>query len=164
MEKTKKRIRLGELVPALICVGLVLILIVVSFRNKYKEGDDWLVYAASLDKVAAEVNGQKLTLRDMAFYIAYDETVVEEQAELYDPEDTTKYWNLKTNNVFIRQLSKQNVMEKAIHDEIFYAMAVREEMELTSDDEIRLSEVQDMFWDNFMYGDKLERLGVTKND
>lgn len=159
-----KKIRSKEWIPALICVGLVFCLVLVSLKKKYEEGDDWLVYSESLDEVAAEVDGQKLTLRDMAFYIAYDETVVEEQAEIYDPEDTTKYWNLKTNNVFVRQLSKQNVMQKAIHDAIFYAIAVDEGMELTKEDEVKLSEAQELFWDNFMYDDKLERLGVTEHE
>lgn len=83
------------------------------------QGEEWLVYADSLELVVADVNGQELTLRDLAFYIAYDEMFVEEQAQIYDAEDTSRYWNLKTNNVYVRQLSKQSVMEKAVHDEIF---------------------------------------------
>lgn len=164
MEKTGRKICSGDWIPALILGVVVVGLAVVCFWMKREKGDDWLLYPQSLDQVAAEVDGQELTLKDMAFYIAYDEMVVEEQAEIYNPEDTARYWNLKADGTYIRQLSKQNVMEKAIHDEIFYAMAVSDGMELTEEDEIKISEVQDLFWDNIMYGDKLERLGVTEDE
>lgn len=164
MENTRRKVHSSDWIPALILGAVVVGLAVVCFWMKHEDGGDWLVYSESLDQVAAEVNGQKLTLKDMAFYIAYDEMVVEEQAEVYNPEDTARYWNLKADGTYIRQLSKQNVMEKAIHDEIFYAMAVSEGVELTEDDEIKISEVQDQFWDNIMYGDKLDRLGVTESE
>lgn len=160
----KKKRRSYEMAPLVVLGSVFLFILAMSIFKRMRQGDDWLVYSESLDMAAAMVNGQKLTLRDMAFYIAYDEMVVEEQAQIYDAEDTTRYWNLKTNNVYVRQLSKQNVMKKAVHDEIFYRMAMDENIELTQEEEVRLSDTQDAFWDNVMNSDKLERLGVTQQD
>lgn len=39
-----------------------------------------------------------------------------------------------------------------------------EKLELTQEEEVQLSNVQDAFWDNVMDNDKLERLGVTEKD
>ena len=164
MKSKKKKMRSYELVPLIIFGTIFLLIVLFSIMVRIKQGDDWLVYSESLEKVAVDVNGRELTLRDMAFYIAYDEMIVEEQAQVYDAEDTARYWNLKTNNVYIRQLSKQNAMKKAIHDEIFYQMAQDENLELTQEEELRIIDVQDAFWDNVMNDNKLERLGVTKED
>ena len=160
----KKKRELYERMPLLIFGSIFLLIFLLSVLKKFVEGEEWLVYADSLELVVADVNGQELTLRDLAFYIAYDEMFVEEQAQIYDAEDTSRYWNLKTNNVYVRQLSKQSVMEKAVHDEIFYQLALAEKLELTQEEEVQLSNVQDAFWDNVMDNDKLERLGVTEKD
>ena len=160
----KKKRELYERMPLLIFGSIFLLIFLLSVLKKFVEGEEWLVYADSLELVVADVNGQELTLRDLAFYIAYDEMFVEEQAQIYDAVDTSRYWNLKINNVYVRQLSKQSVMEKAVHDEIFYQLAMAEKLELTQEEEVQLSNVQDAFWDNVMDNDKLERLGVTEKD
>ena len=66
---------------------IILLLIIVgisigsSWQTKQRQQ---LVYTESLDKVAASVNGTKLTLREIAFYVAYEEAEVETQAFAYD--------------------------------------------------------------------------------
>ena len=164
METKKKKIRSYGLVAAIVFGSMAVILGAIFIYNKSDNSKDWLVYSKSLDKVAVTVDGQKLTLRDMAFYIAYDEAMVEEQAEIYDAENTARYWNVMTNGVFIRQLSKENVMKKAIHDEVFYQMAMHDNLELTREDEDKIAEVQHMFWNSIMYEDKQKRLGVSQED
>lgn len=160
----KRKLKKHEKVAIILFGSIAIIFIVLSIwfgRDKNKE---WLVYADSLDEVAVDVNGQDITLRDMAFYIAYDEMKVEEQAEIYNPEDTSRYWNVATNGVFLRVLSKESVIDKAIHDEIFYRMAVNENIELTDEDKQEIADAQNLFWNSIMYDDKLEKLGVTEDD
>lgn len=160
----KGKMRMRDAAPLIVMGGIFLMMVVSSITKRLWQGTDWLVYSESLDKTAVVVNGQGLTLRDMAFYIAYDEMIVEEQAQIYDATDTTRYWNLKTNDVYIRQLSKKNVMKKAVHDEIFYQLAVAEKMELSEEEERQITEVQETFQDNVMTEAKLERMGVSQND
>lgn len=164
MEKKKRKVRSYGLVAAVVFGSMALILIAIFIYNRVDDPTDWLVYSESLDAVAVVVDEQELTLKDMAFYIAYDEMMVEEQAEIYDSEDTSRYWNVMTNGVFIRQLSKENVMKKAIHDEVFYQMAMSDHLELTKEDEDKIAEVQNAFWNNIMYEDKLKRIGVSEDD
>ena len=84
-----------------------------------------LDYASSLDELAVTVDGESLTLRDMAFYVAYEEMEVEKQAVTYNPEDTNKYWNLHVDGEFIKLASKKYAIQMAVHDQIFYDMAQR---------------------------------------
>lgn len=145
-------------------ISFFLILIIgIAISNKYKESD-WLVYAESLDVCVARVNDKELTLKELAFYIAYDEQIVEEQAEIYNAEDTSRYWNVKTNGAYTRVIAKEATIQKAIHDEIFYQMAQDMGIVLEEDDEPIVEKTKQMFWNSVMYGDKLERLGVTEED
>lgn len=143
---------------------ILFVLIALGVISKINRQPDWIVYSKNLDEVAVSVNDKDITLREAAFYVAYDEAVVEEQAQIYDPSDTLKYWNVLTNGVFIRLLAKEATMDKIIHDEIFYQMAVRNNITLSEEelDEVESSKLK--FWNNVMFGDKLEMLGVSEDD
>ncbi len=159
--KPKKKVRrtFGAVIASMVFLAFV----AMAIWQKMKKENEWLDYPESLDMVAVEVNGQPLTLRDMAFYIAYDEQVVEEQAQMYDEEDSTRYWNLYINHDgFVRLTAKKATMEKAIHDEIFYRMALEENVNLEEEDEEELNSAQMLFWNSIMFGDKMERMGVTE--
>ena len=93
-----------------------------------------LVYNESLSKVAATVDENDLTLTDLAFYIAYQEKSIQEQAIVYDPENTRKYWNLHTNEGFMNEIAKEAAVDMAIHDEIFYQIADAEGVELDAEE------------------------------
>jgi hypothetical protein len=123
-----------------------------------------LVYQDSLDLVAVEVNGSSLTLRDMAFYVAYEEEQVEEDAELYDSENPRRYWNARVEGGFVWAVARDAVMQMAIHDEIFYQMALEEELELTEEEKeqvrLKLSDV----WEELTERGGEQKLGVTKEE
>lgn len=160
IEKLDKHDRKIFYIIILVFLALV---IGAAIGNKYKK-PDWLVYADSLDSCAVRVNEKELTLRELAFYIAYDEQIVEEQAEIYNAEDTSRYWNVKTNGSYTRVIAKEATIQKAIHDEIFYQMAQDMGIVLDENDAESVEESKMMFWNSVMYGDKLERLGVTEED
>lgn len=131
-------------------------------REKGKERDP-LVYRDSLDLVAAEINGTSLTLRNLAFYVAYEETQVEEQAQIYDSKDPGKYWNIRTQNGFTRVSARKAVMQMALHDELFYQMA-QGEIELSEEDEKSIKLAEQDFWEDLSERDGDARLGVTEED
>ena len=89
-----------------------------------------LVYSQALDEVAVTVNGTDLTLRDVAFYVAFEEEQVEEQACEYNPEDTSEYWNVHVDGIYIRVAARNAAIQMAIHDELFYQMAMEEKIRL----------------------------------
>ena len=85
-------------------------------------------------EISEKVNDTKLTFEDLAFYVVYEEQKVEQDALVYNPSNTNKYWNLHVDGQFIRITARDSAMQMAIHDEIFYQMAVKENTELTEDE------------------------------
>ncbi len=147
---------------------IVLIIVVVILgihAYKYQRGlKQDIVYREHLDDVAAVVNGNELTFRDLAFYVAYEEQQVEKQAVIYDPDKPNKYWNIHTNGEFIRVTARKNAMSMAIHDEIFYEMAVKESVTLSDDEKKSLENSQKDFWSDLLDVDGAAKLGVTQEE
>lgn len=149
------------------CITVVLLvaLAVMGIRSYQKgQGKTMLVYADSLEQVAAEVNGSTLTLRQLAFYVAYEEDEVERQAYIYNPKDTNIYWNLHANNTYIRTAARNAAIQMALHDELFYQLAVEEGVNLSRKEEDTLSEKIREYWTELVDYGKAERLGVDRDD
>ena len=149
----------------LITAFLILVLIGL-FIYSYINGKNRtsLVYADELEREVLEVNGQVLTLRDMAFYVAYEEDQVERQAVVYEPENPKKYWNTYTNHTYIRTAARNAAIQMAIHDEIFYQMALDEQLQLTDEENAILENYIADFWADMTDADKEVRLGVSYED
>lgn len=132
-----------------------------SYKQQLNRKD--LVYAESLDKVALRVDGNELNLRDMAVYVAYQEKTVQQDALLYDNEKPSKYWNAYTNKHFVRKVAENAVKEMAVHDEIFYQMAVVEGLALDEAETAYLeNEILDFLMD--VSKEQMARLGIQKED
>ena len=128
----------------IVLVGLILVCGIVAICSNRKK--ETLDYAAVLENTAVTVDGNVLTVRDMAFYIAYEESEVEKQAVTYDSEDTGAYWNLHINGEFLKVSAREAAMNMAVHDEIFYRMAEEEGIVLSDEEKELLKEKQDDFW------------------
>ena len=92
-----------------------------SYREQGKRQK--LSFPESLDLVVVTVDGKPVTLREMAFYIAYEEGNMEDAAIIYNPDNTDEYWQLYINHTFLREQAKQTVVDMTIHDTLFYQMA-----------------------------------------
>jgi len=69
---------------------VVIAVFLVVYTREQRQVRNPVVYDESLELVAAEVNGTQMTLRDVAFYVAYEEAEVEEKAVIYDREHPEK--------------------------------------------------------------------------
>lgn len=123
-----------------------------------------LIYADSLDKVAAKVNGTTLTLKDLAFYVAYEEAEVDAQARVYNPSSPKEYWFERIDGTFVATSARNAAIQMAIHDEIFYQMALDEEVTLTEEEEQKLKNQINDFWSDLTDDGKEKKLGVTRED
>lgn len=123
-----------------------------------------LVYSQSLDEVAAEVNGAELTFREVAFYVAVEEAQVEKQAYEYDPENPKKYWNTHVNGLYIRVAARNAAIQMAIHDEVFYQLAMNEGVALSAEEEENVLFMYEEYLSDFTADGKMERLGVSPDD
>lgn len=133
----------------ILTIVLAIIVIILGIYAYNANGNrNKIDYASSLDKIAVTVNGQKLTLEDLAFYVVYEEHEVENEAQVYNPENTNKYWNMHIDGEFIRIAARDSAMQMAIHDEIFYQMALDEGIELTDEEKEYAANTQEDFWND----------------
>lgn len=144
----------------IILIIFVVVAGAVSLRSAEEKED--LVFAESLDKTAAVVDGKALTLADLAFYIAYQEGEIEKKAYIYNMEDTGEYWKLFNHYVFLRKEGKDAAMDMAIHDAIFYELALAEGIVLDEEEELRLANAQYDFWSD-LEEEQREALGVSED-
>lgn len=143
---------------------LVLILIVViAFSFQSKEKKEYLVFNEKLDETAVTVDDADLTLRDIAFYVAYEEKTVQEQAILYNPDNPRQYWNVYTDGQFVKLAAKQAALDMAVHDEIFYRMAVAEGVELDAAERTYLENDENDFWSDLEDWQK-NQLGISEDE
>lgn len=143
----------------------VIIFAIVSIIADYsRTSREDIIYPDSLDLVVATVGEDEITLREFALYVAHQEMEVQQQAEVYDPDDTRKYWNVHTDGVYISHAARNEAMSMAIHDALFYQLGVELNVELTEDEKVFLQNDVDDFWYDLTDDGKEERLGISKED
>ncbi len=135
---------------------------VVANNSRINKED--IIYPESLDVVVATVREEEITLREFALYVAHQEMEVQEQANVYDPDNTRKYWNVHTDGVYISHAARNEAMSMAIHDELFYQLAMELQLELTAKERQILQNDVDDFWFDLTDDNKEEKLGITKED
>lgn len=135
--------------------------ILADYSRKNRE---YIEYPKALDLVVATVEGEEITLRDFALYVAYQEDETQKQAEIYDSEYPLKYWNIHTNGVYIRNVVREEAMSMAIHDTLFYHLSKSLDLELTDEETDALENDVEDFWYDLTDEDKEKKLGITKED
>ncbi len=113
-----------------------------------------LVYSEHLDDVAVRADGDELTLRDLSFYVLYEEQKVESEAEIYNKNNTRDFWNLHANGIFFKFAAKKYVMDMAVHDHLFYKGALSEGMELSASEKEALENSYSDFLDDLFLQQK----------
>lgn len=141
--------RINKLVKPIVlilCVAVMVYALLTMGNNRAK-----LNYQEHLEDTAVTVDSEEITFQDLAFYILYEEGKIEEQARIYNPDYTKDYWNLHTNDTFIQLEAKEVVLGMAVHDHLFYQMAVAEGMDtLTEEEEQKLEYRMTDFWEDLL--------------
>lgn len=138
--------------------------ILIFLANETRLGREMIVYADSLDMVVATVQGKDFTLRDFAVYVAHQEAAVQDQAVAYDMDDTRKYWNVRTDMGFVSQVARNEAMSMAIHDELFYQLYQKLNMEFSKEELSLIQNNAEDFWADLVDEEKDTRLGIEKED
>ena len=98
----------------LVSIVLIAVVLVMLMRNNNSMTNARpLVYRESLDEVAAQINGETLTLRDLAFYVGYEEYQIQQEALVYDPDDPNRYWSMRVEGGFMNAVARKNAMQMA---------------------------------------------------
>lgn len=142
----------------------VLVILLGMFTIRSAGSRKELSYTECLDQTAVTVNGQKVTFREAALYVAYEEQSVQEQALVYDMDHTDKYWNLHIDGEFVRVAAKHTTQQMLIHDMIFYQMAMEENLELSEEENQAFENSFCDFWSDLTDEGKEEMLGVTEKE
>lgn len=151
--------RQAALFTAAMFILLLAVILAAWYRAKNIEK---ISYLEHLDDTAVTVDETEYKFRDLAVYLARQEYVVEEQAKAYDYENTNLYWNLHTNGSFIRVEARNLAMDMAVHDIIFYRMALEDGYELTEEETSYMENQKMDFWNDLEEG--RERLGVSEEE
>ncbi len=109
-----------------------------------------IVYEEHLSDVAVTVDGDELTLKDLSFYVLYEEQRIESEAEVYNRKNTRDFWNLHANGIFFKSAAKKYVMDMAVHDYLFYKGAMEEKMELSEDEKQAVEDSYNDFLDDLI--------------
>lgn len=121
---------------------------------------EFLIYSENLDKVAVTVGTQELTLEDLAFYVIYEEHSVEEKALVYDSHNTMSFWNVHTNQAFVKTEAQKTAMNMAVHDYLFYDEALKCGLVLSEEEKEVLEDRRTDFWED-LYDVQKENLPVS---
>lgn len=100
------------------------------------------------NETVVRIDGDNLTVKEMAFYIMYEECLVENEAEIYNSKSTKDFWNIHTNGYFMSAQAKKAALGMAVHDRIFYELALKNNIVLTEAEEEELRNSQNDFWDD----------------
>ena len=68
------------------------------------------------------------------------------------------------NGTYVRVAARNAAIQMAIHDELFYQMAMKEGIELTDEEEKSYRMTEQDFWGDMVDAEKDVRLGVTEKD
>ncbi len=149
----------------LVSIILIAFVLVMLMRNNNSMTNARpLVYRESLDEVAAQINDEKLTLRDMAFYVGYEEYQMQQEAIVYDPDDPNRYWSMRVKGGFMNTVVRKNAMQMALHDELFYQMAMQEGITLDDDDQKHMDNKLEDFWEDLTERQGEKALGISRKD
>ena len=110
----------GLSISAVMMLVMGIVVMAMWYRNKSFAN---LPYASHMEDTALTIDGEEYQLKDLAFYLASQESKVQKQARAYDLKQPQKYWNAHTNGSFVRVEARDALIEHAVHDEIFYKMA-----------------------------------------
>ncbi|MBO5303353.1 MAG: hypothetical protein J6A92_04830 [Lachnospiraceae bacterium] len=149
---------------AVFLLSVLVLVIAAGSASVYRAGQMGKVsFLEHLDEEIVVIDEESYPLRELAFYLAYQESTVEEQAKVYDMENIKSYWNLRSENNFLRFQARDTAMEMMVHDTIFFRLAEKENISLTAEEETYMLNRQMDFW-NDLEEEGQERLGVSEEE
>lgn len=153
--------KLLKILRYIFMAAVVCVLIYIAKQNF--DSRQSIVYTEHLDEIVATVDDIDISMRDLAMYIVYEERVVEEEALIYNRKRTRQFWNVHTNHSFVQSQVKQAVLDMAIHDMLFYDLAIKENIGFTDDDEVTIENVTTDFWEDLL-DEQVDRMPVTTSE
>lgn len=147
-----------KIILAILFVGLLAYGLYAGYQRSSR-----FVYTDHLLDAAIYVDGDPITFEDLSFYVLYEEKEIEDQANVYNPDNTRDYWNTHVNGEFVSVAAKNAMASMAVHDYIFYNLAKDNYLVLSSDEKKSIENSKEDFWMD-LYDCQLENLPSTKEN
>ena len=147
---------------AIIAIAAIFTLLFV-FAARRDRKTETIVYREHLSETVATLEGEALTLKDLAFYVGYQEQKVDFQAQLYDPKHPKNWWNTHTNGEFLRVTARTDAVDMLLHDTYFFRRAEEAGLSLTPEETALAESAAYDFWTDLSDKGK-EALGITAED
>ena len=144
----------------------VLAILTISAVLIYGMRERWILnqildYKHNANRVIVTVDGDKITLSDMAYYIMYEECTVEKSARIYNPDTPKDYWNTRNGGKIISGEAHKAVMGKTVHDWIFYKEAKKKGIKLTAKEKAYLETRKEDFWED-LFDEQYDNMYTSK--
>ncbi len=124
--------------------GVVIVLLIVAVVLTLWGVDAWrryhnpFVYEKHLEDTIVTVDGRRVSLRELGYYVYTVETQIDQQARIYNPEDPLDYWNTYFNSGveggYISEMAKDAVLGTCVCDLIYEQMAKEQGWELSGEE------------------------------
>lgn len=164
MPKSKKK-KPHENLSALLRFGILLVVVLtltyVAFISYQRRTP--MNLRNHKNETVVRIDGDILTVKDMAFYIMYEECRVEQEAEIYNSKSTKDFWNIHTNGYFMSAQAKKAALGMAIHDRIFYEEAVKNNIVLSSTEKKELENSKTDFWED-LYEEQKKNMLASREE
>lgn len=136
---------------------LIFIILIVCIGIISLSHDSEFHYLEHLDETVVTVDGNAIPLRELGFYIIYQETLGDSMAKEYDTANHNIFWSRRTNGTFVSTHAREGAISMAVHDEIFYQEALLHEYELTEEEQ----DIAERRLQNFLSAITVEQLDAV---
>ena len=145
MTKAKKR----KIITLIICGIVILLLIFYAVMGELSRR---YILRNHLDNVMVTIDGEGITLQEMAYYVIDVEDTINRMAIDYNPDKPEEFWNTHFSNsldsVFTRDYAKKLVRELYIYDYVMEKEAIKKGYSLTLGEKNGAREDAGIFYDN----------------
>lgn len=80
-------------------------------------------YKDSLQETALAVGDEKITLKEATYYILVSESNYNAAAQIYNQDNLDAFWNININYRFLKNMTKQAVIDACTRDNVYYQEA-----------------------------------------
>lgn len=79
-------------------------------------------------------------------------------------DDPNRYWSMRVEGGFMNAVARKNAMQMALHDELFYQMAMEEGITLDDNDQKHMDNKLEDFWEDLTERQGETALGISRKD
>lgn len=153
-----------ENIITVVCVFIICICAITAasiYAEQKKE--DGFHYKDELDEIVITVGDEKLSLKEVSYYIMVLETQFNNAAVRYSEKNPLAFWNLKLRDNYFKNMAKEAIINACIRDNIYYQEAIKTGITL-NEEELELVERNAVEEMNKLTKEQLEITEYEKND